>query len=329
MFFRTYYNVLLLMLGLMLCTACAINFSDADLPPTESPPLQETTSNAGVDEQVAPSSPEEERQPTLVVDPDDPLPIFDTHAHYKEEAWSVYSPAEIIEKMERANVPHALMSSTPDEGTRMLYMEDPSRIIPFLRPYHGNVNSSNWTSDPGMLDYLEGRLEMPIYRGIGEFHLHDVGTADSPTMRETARIAVEQGLYLHIHSDAAAVRAVFGYQPNARILWAHAGMTEPPDVVSAMMDEFDNLWTDISIREYQIAPNGILDPSWEALFLRHPDRITVGSDTWITPRWHTYEETIEFDRGWLNQLPRDVAEQIAFGNAMRLFITHFSLLPSN
>ena len=60
-------------------------------------------------------------------------------------------------------------------------------------------------------------------------------------------------------------------------------------------------------------------PAWESLFLRHPDRITIGSDTWIVPRWGQYEAIITGDRVWLNQLPRDVAEQIAYRNAVRLF----------
>jgi predicted TIM-barrel fold metal-dependent hydrolase len=86
-----------------------------------------------------------------------------------------------------------------------------------------------------------------------------------------------------------------------------------------MLDKHPQLWVDISIREYQIAPDGKLDPTWEALFLKHPDRITIGSDTWTPSRWEQYQDIIEFDRGWLNQLPEDIAQQIAYGNAVRLF----------
>jgi len=53
--------------------------------------------------------------------------------------------------------------------------------------------------------------------------------------------------------------------------------------------------------------------------LKHPDRITIGSDTWIPERWTAYEKIIELDRTWLNQLPREVAEKIAFRNAVELF----------
>ena len=247
------------------------------------------------------------------------LPIFDTHVHYSQNAWEAFPPGEIIGKLQQANVPRALVSSSPDDGTRLLYELDPDRIVPFLRPYHDEVTSSNWFEDDTILSYFRDRLETPIYQGIGEFHLHFDGNADAPIVRQTARLAVERGFYLHVHSNAQAIRTIFGYEPEVKILWAHAGLSEPPQVVLEMMDEYQNLWADISIREYQIAPAGKLDPVWEALFLKHPDRITIGSDTWIPSRWEQYQDIIEFDRGWLNQLPPDVAQQIAYGNAVRLF----------
>jgi len=247
------------------------------------------------------------------------LPIFDTHVHYSRDAWRVYSPSDIIGKMESANVPRALVSSSPDEGTRRLYEQDPDRIVPFLRPYHDDVNSGNWYNNDQILAYFEQRLKTPIYQGIGEFHLHFDGNADAAVVRQTARLAVSRGLYLHVHSNARAVRIIFSNEPQVKILWAHAGMVEPPEVVAEMMDRYENLWTDISIREYDIAPQGKLDPAWRKLFLKHPDRITVGSDTWVTTRWGEYEQVLEYDRHWLKQLPRDVAEKIAYRNAVSLF----------
>ena len=247
------------------------------------------------------------------------LPIFDTHVHYKEPAWPVYPPAVIIEMMERAGVTRALVSSTPDEGTRMLYREDPERIIPFLRPYHDEVTSSNWFQKEDIIDYFKNRLEVPIYKGLGEFHIHTPVNADSEIIKMTVQLAVERDIYLHVHSTHEAVEKIFAYEPRAKILWAHAGMSDPPDLVARMFDRYDNLWVDISIREYDIAPQGKLAPDWEKLFLEHPDRITVGSDTWVNAQWDNYEEIIAFDRHWLAQLPPEVARKIAFDNATRLF----------
>lgn len=247
------------------------------------------------------------------------LPIFDTHVHYKEPAWSLYSPKEVIELLQKSGVTSALVSSTPDDGTRMLYNENPDMIVPFLRPYHGDVTSSNWYFDKSILDYFRQRLEMPVYKGLGEFHIHNSDDADAEVIRATVKLAVEEDLYLHIHSGHESVEEIFEYEPHARILWAHAGMSDPPDVISQMFDRYENLWVDISLRENSIAPGGVLDPVWEALFLRHPDRITIGSDTWVNSQWEKYESIIAFDRAWLAQLPEAVARQIAYENAERLF----------
>ena len=247
------------------------------------------------------------------------LPIYDTHVHYKEPAWEVYPPDVIIALLKSSGVVKALVSSTPDEGTRMLYKEDPERIVPFLRPYYEDINSSNWYLKDRVFSYILNRLEMPIYKGIGEFHIHNSFDADSPIIQKTVRLAVERDLFIHVHSDHRAVETIFSYEPGVKILWAHAGMTDPPDVVAKMFDRYKNLWVDISIREYEIAPNGSLSPEWKKLFLEYPDRITIGSDTWVNAQWDNYKEIIAFDRNWLSQLPEEVARQIAFENANRLF----------
>ena len=72
------------------------------------------------------------------------LPIFDAHIHYKKPAWSAYSVESIIELMDKSGVAMGLVSSTPDEGTIRLWEYAPSRVVPELRPYHGEAGSSNW-----------------------------------------------------------------------------------------------------------------------------------------------------------------------------------------
>ena len=49
------------------------------------------------------------------------------------------------------------------------------------------------------------------------------------------------------------------------------------------------------------------------------ERFMVGTDTWITSRWEALVEGMQTTRGWLSQLPRAVAEQMAHRNAERLF----------
>jgi hypothetical protein len=317
---NTIWGLLVLTVGLVSCTTNVV--PDVTESPNEPDELAVNSEETVIVDEPGPSTEAEvgeETATTEVVITENNLPIFDTHVHYSQNAWDLFLPGDIIGKLEQANVPRALVSSSPDDGTRRLYEVDPDRIVPFLRPYHDEVTSGNWFEEATMLSYFKSRLETPIYQGIGEFHLHLDDNADSPIVRETARLAVERGLYLHVHSGAQAVRTIFDYEPDVKILWAHAGLSEPPEVISEMMDTYEHLWADTSIRQYQIAPDGELDPTWEALFLNHPDRFTIGSDTWTPSRWPDYQDIIEFDRAWLNQLPPAVAQQIAYGNAIRLF----------
>jgi hypothetical protein len=244
------------------------------------------------------------------------LPIVDTHIHYSQNAWDGYSPRAVLDILDRSGVRRAFVSSTPDEGTVRLYESAPGRIVPVLRPYRQGGELGSWHRDPSVVGYLETRLRRGIYRGIGEFHL---GGADagSPVVREVAELAVRQGLFLHCHCDAEAVETLLGLRPGARVLWAHAGMSAGPDVVGALLDRFPRLWVELALRS-DVAPGGQLDPAWRALFLRHPDRFMVGTDTWVPSRWTDLPGVQAFTRRWLAELPGDVARRIASENAERL-----------
>ena len=64
---------------------------------------------------------------------------------------------------------------------------------------------------------------------------------------------------------------------------------------------------------------GVLCPEWRALILKYPERFMVGSDTWVNQRWSAYDEIMRGYRTWLGDLPPDVAQRVAWGNAAALF----------
>jgi hypothetical protein len=244
------------------------------------------------------------------------LPIFDAHIHYSEPDWSVHSPDDVVAILDRAGVTRALVSSTPDEGTLKLLARDPARVVPELRPYRTRADMGTWARDPAVLASIEERLQRGIYRGIGEFHLR-AEDAQSPVMRRLVELAVQGALILHSHSDAAAVEGLLAIDPRVRVLWAHAGMTSGPEAIAPLLDRHPTLSVELALRT-DVAPGGTLDPAWKALFLRHPDRFSVGTDTWTTSRWSELPASVAAVRGWLSQLPPDVAEKIAYRNLERL-----------
>lgn len=252
------------------------------------------------------------------------VPIFDAHMHYKEPAWGPYPPGTVIQLMNASGVAMALVSSTPDDGTIMLYEYAPDRIVPELRPYHGSAGSGNWTKADGMLDYLKDRLARFPHEGIGEFHLHTIDPSDRDFLTTLAGLAIARNIPLHIHSGAAPVRAMYNIAPELTIIWAHAGMSEPPDTVNEMLNTHPSLYADTSFREADILNNW---EHWHPILMRHADRLMVGTDTWVNGQWDRYEDLIATNRQWLARLPRVVAEKIAFRNAARLFNREITVRP--
>ena len=90
-------------------------------------------------------------------------------------------------------------------------------------------------------------------------------------------------------SGTFAVEAMLTTYPGVKILWAHAGMSASAQRVGALVDRYPMLWVELALRS-DVAPGGVLDPGWRQLFLRHPDRFLVGTDTWVTPRWESVRD---------------------------------------
>ena len=84
---------------------------------------------------------------------------------------------------------------------------------------------------------------------------------------------------MQIYFDALPAAELIEQHPKLKILWAHAGMTEP---AGKMFDRYKNLWTGESFRAGDIAPGGTLDKAWRDLILKYSDRFVYSTDTYIT-----------------------------------------------
>jgi hypothetical protein len=255
----------------------------------------------------------------------DPLPIFDAHLHYNDEATAVYPLADVLQRFRAAGVTSILATSRPNDGTRALVAAaaaDPRRaprVVPFIRPYRTHADRRTWFADPAIYALIESELARGIgYRGIGEFHVFGAD-ADTPWVKKIVALAVANGLWLHAHCDDAALEFLLAHDPRVKIVWAHSGFSTPPEKIARYLERHPNLVGELSYR-YDVTADGRLTPAWRALFLAHPDRFVVGADTWINERWAQYGEIMAYYRGWLAQLPPEVAAAIAHGNGERLFV---------
>ena len=240
-----------------------------------------------------------------------PLPIFDAHLHYSHDAWELVPVPQALDILRKAGVKRALVSSSGDEGQQRLYQAAPELVVPELRPYRTRADVGTWFRDESVVPYLEDRLGKYKYAGIGEFHLYGAD-ADLPVPRKMVELARKHNLFLHAHSDVDALERLFRQWPQARILWAHAGF-DRPERVAGMLRKHRNLWCDLAFRTDQA------DPAWRRVFTEFPDRFLVGTDTYVPERWYYVPEHAAWSRAWLSDLPRDVAENIAWKNGERLF----------
>lgn len=245
------------------------------------------------------------------------LPVFDAHIHYSHDAWDVVPTADVVALMRRAGLQHALVSSSDDEGTQRLLAAAPDLVVPSLRPYRRRGEIATWVRDDSVIRHVEARLARHRYAAIGEFHLYGAD-ADLPVPRRLVELARTHGLVLHAHSDADAVERIFRQDPQARVLWAHAGFDRPENV-RAMLERHRNLWADLAFRSEHGA-GGRVDPGWREVFEAFPDRFMVGTDTFTPERLHYIPEHAEWTRAWLAGLPPALAERIAWRNAQALLM---------
>ncbi|ALA60987.1 amidohydrolase [Nitrospira moscoviensis] len=248
------------------------------------------------------------------------FPLFDAHIHYNHDVWDSLPPNEAVQRLREAGILRALVSSSSDEGTQKLYAEAPDLIIPELRPYRKTGETGSWFRDESVIEYLQERLARYRYVAIGEFHVSGAN-ADLPVVRHLVLLAKQHGLLLHAHSDADAVDRLFRHDPDARLVWAHAGY-EPPSLVHELLRRHTHLWVDLSSRD-DLTANGKLVPEWRALLVEFPDRFMVGTDTHAPHRWNAIGSSARSVRGWLADLPADIAERIAHKNGEEVLTQAF------
>ena len=264
-------------------------------------------------------------------------PLFDTHLHYNQEAWDgntgPFPPSEALARMQRNEVKAIIANSRPNAGTQTLAAARETRaagvtVVPFVRLYRNRDDYTNWFRDETIYEMVQAELARGTasgpYRGLGEFHLYESANANGPVAKKLVALAEREKLAVLAHVDDVAVDLLMANAPSKgqslRLIWAHTGIGGTPvERVQAMLERYPLLMGELSYRPGLTCDGGRLCPEWRTLILKHPGRFMVGSDTWINQRWSSYDETMRAYRVWLGDLPEDVAQRIAWGNAAGLF----------
>lgn len=245
-------------------------------------------------------------------------PLFDTHLHYSADDAAAFTPAQILATLDRNDIAHAVVTGTPAAHTEALFRYAPARIVPFLGVYRSDADKIRWPHDAELPARVEQALTDGIWRGIGELHIF-AADRDSAVFRRLVELAAARDLPLLMHADPEVIDTLFAIAPQATVLWAHAGTEPRPALLADYLARYPRLYVDLSVRDERIAPDGKLAGDWRALFLAHPDRFLVGVDTFSVNRWRTFDALAARIRAWLAQLPPEIAEKLARGNATALF----------
>ena len=260
-------------------------------------------------------------------------PLFDTHLHYNQEAQIEHPLSDVLSRMKNSGVKAIVANSRPNQGTKSLAAATAQtkaagvRVVPFVRLYRNREDYSTWFKDETIYDMVLAELaqgtQAGAYKGIGEFHLYDSVNANGPVAKKLMALADEKGLAVLAHVDDAAIDLLMANTPSkgqkTKLIWAHTGIGGTSVArVRELMLRYPLRTGELSYRPGLICEAGRLCPEWRALFLEMPTRFVLGSDTWINPRWQSYEALMQGYRTWLGELPRDTADQIAWGNAATL-----------
>ncbi len=256
-------------------------------------------------------------------------PLIDAHSHLPNlQVLDAYAAA-----MKRHNVAKVLLL-----GVGGLQKQDVEWIAAAATRYPDRIIQGAPIPDPMGQDQpskLDALLGSGKYRAAGEVHVRQASRkidrkADDPAFAGVLEVSAKHGIPVVIHLEltgpaATALETALQKHPKAVMILAHAGAAEPA-MIQGLLSRNSNLLVDLSGMHYLRTPRlasetGPLDPAWKALIEKFPDRFLMGIDVW-SPRLF---EPAALDRlmGWtrrvVRELPPEVARQVAYGNAARLF----------
>lgn len=246
------------------------------------------------------------------------FPLNDGHIHYNQDIWSRLSPGHALKLLSANGIERAIVFSTPTEGTEQLYDLAPQRVIPFVRPYRNDRDRFTYFNDDSIIPYLKEKIELGIFRGIGEMHLFKENK-QTPVVRQIMQLAADHQLAVSAHADHETILTLLQLQPSVHLIWAHCGMDHPFADVKKVLEQHENLYCELSFRYGMFDENFQLRPEWKTLLEKSPEKFVLGMDTYVPRRWAALPEQVEVAREWLMQLTEETRNKIARENINNWF----------
>ena len=255
--------------------------------------------------------------------------LIDAHSHVPNAtAIDAY-----VDAMKRHNVSKVILL-----GVGGAQKDDPAWIAAAAKKYPHRVVTSVPVADPASAaaaDKLEAALAKSQARAVGEVHIRQVSRKIDRNPADAAfgrllDVAARHKTPVIIHAElndtaTAGLEQALAAHREATIVVAHGGEAAPARL-EPLLTRHANLVIDLSGMHFQRTPslateNGPLDPVWKALIEKHPDRFAMGVDVWAARLFEPamLDRLFKWTRRILGELRPDVAEKVAYANAVRLF----------
>jgi predicted TIM-barrel fold metal-dependent hydrolase len=272
--------------------------------------------------------------PTLAQAPSYQGPLIDAHSHANGE--NKYSQEQLAQVLTAAGVSKVVVFGAHPG------FDPQSPIIPVASAQRMPRPSPSAAPDPDRLAELARGLKSRRLLGIKVAARHAPfpmmpgglsGRADSPFIRALASVAADTGRVLTVHVEGSNVddlAELLAAYPAATINMAHIGqrmtrygVTGSPvsfSTVSSLLASYPNFVTDLSANVPERFGELSLS-QWGPLIVAHADRFLFGLDMFLDYFPGTVAHDVRFWRSWLGGLPPEVAEQVAYRNAERIYLS--------
>jgi predicted TIM-barrel fold metal-dependent hydrolase len=263
----------------------------------------------------------------------------DSHIHYNWDQQQITSIPQAISILNNHQVKLTIVSSTPSHLALELRKQGGDWIIPFFSPYIHESGKRDWYKDEQVVKQAEQGLKDGLYFGIGEVHFMNgfKPKTDNKIFLELIKLAEKYRVPMLIHIDSGneiTFQRLCSANPEVKMIFAHAGGNLKPEHIEKILKSCNNAWIDFAARDpwrYGGLTNENLTllTEWKQLVQRYPDRFITGTDpVWKVTRWSTwdtddegwsyYDQLYDYHWSWLNDLPQDIRNKIAWENTQKL-----------
>lgn len=263
----------------------------------------------------------------------------DSHIHFNWDHRAETSTQEVINILKEHNVGLTIVASTPSELALELREKGGNWIIPFFSPYIHELGKRDWYMDEQVVKKAEQGLKNGKYYGIGEVHFMSgfKPRTDNKIFLQLIELAERYDVPMLIHIDSGnekTFQRLCLANPTIKMIFAHAGGNLRAKHIEKILSRCDNAWIDFAARD-PWRYSGISEddhtllPEWKQLVLKYPNRFITGTDpVWKVTRtskwdtddegWTHYKKLYDYHWVWLNDLPEDVRQKIAWENTQTL-----------